>query len=145
MREAFPEDVRALLRDVVESYEQLETLLGMATRPGDVWDAAEVARRSRLPLDDAEEVLGKLAAAGLLQRTEGGGRYRYAPSDAAVAGVVERLAGLYATRPLEVVKVMSGNAIERLRTAAMRTFSDAFLLRRKPPGGSSGPSGQGGK
>jgi hypothetical protein len=38
---------------------------------------------------------------------------------------------VYAEQRLAVIKLMSDNAIERLRTGAARAFVDAFLIGRK--------------
>lgn len=122
--------MRALLRDQVESYEQLETLLLLASDPERSWDAERLGERVRISPDEASEVLAGLAGAGLLRRDARGG-HRYAPSRPELGRVVARLAAVYAKVPLEVVKIMSTNSIERVRNAAFRTFSDAFLLRRK--------------
>ena len=52
-------------------------------------------------------------------------------SSEAIDATIEALARVYEERRLDVIKRMTANAIERVRTAAIRTFSDAFLLRRK--------------
>ena len=38
------------------------------------------------------------------------------------------LAQAYASRPIEVLSVLSADALERKRTSAIRMFADAFLI-----------------
>jgi hypothetical protein len=49
--------------------------------------------------------------------------------------VVEQLIALYDAQPIETVKHVSANAIERVRTAAFRAFADAFVIRRSKDNG----------
>jgi hypothetical protein len=64
-------------------------------------------------------------------RGAGGPEFRYAPATVALDAGVSALARAYADQRLEIMKLISANAIERLRTAAIRAFSDSFLIRRK--------------
>ena len=41
-----------------------------------------------------------------------------------------RLVEVYEEQPIEIIKLMSANAIERVRTAALRAFADAFVLHK---------------
>jgi len=41
-----------------------------------------------------------------------------------------RLVEVYEEQPIEIIKLMSTNAIERVRTAALRAFADAFVLHK---------------
>jgi hypothetical protein len=47
---------------------------------------------------------------------------------------VVALAAAYERAPIEVMKVMSAHAIDRVRSSAMRAFSEAFVLRKKRGG-----------
>lgn len=126
-------EVRRVLSEHVTSYEQLEALLLLHGSAARDWTAADVAAALRIDAAVAAATLTALSAQRLLARAEGASppRYRYAPVDSALAGGIDKLAQAYAEMRLEVVKQMSANAIERVRSSAARTFADAFLLGQK--------------
>lgn len=68
------------------------------------WSSRAVAGRLRLHHDQAEGILDRLAASGLLQRDAGG--YRYGPFHPAVSGAVDRLATLHPTYRVAIVSVI---------------------------------------
>lgn len=76
--------------------------------------------------------LAGLEAAGLLQmRVQGSEKsYAYITQSDSLEATIARVADAYRDDPIPIIKLMSANAIERLRKAALRTFADAFLLRR---------------
>jgi class 3 adenylate cyclase len=126
-----PGDVERLLFEALESYEQLEALLLLVEEPHLRRGADDVAAKLGMPEEAAREALDHLRERGLAVASATGDRVLYgygAPSpdrDAAIRA----LARIYRERPAEIAKRMTANAIERLRTSAIRTFSDAFLLR----------------
>ena len=123
-------EVQRLLFEHVASYEQLEALLLLRADPARASGTRELAERLRIDESSVMAALEELTAHHLLQRTGGTpALYRYAPADARLGIIVERLALLYDAQRLEVIRQMSANAIERLRSSAARTFADAFLLR----------------
>jgi DNA-directed RNA polymerase specialized sigma subunit len=123
-------EVLRLLYEQVTSYEQLEALLLLHAAPGRDWTVTEVAAALHIDTANAAAALTALGAQRLLSVKSSGAEqdYRYAPADGAMAAGVDKLAQSYAERRLEVVKQMSANAIERVRSSAARTFADAFLL-----------------
>jgi predicted ArsR family transcriptional regulator len=128
----FPVDVEQFLAAELEGYEQLEALLlvsGSATRS---FDREEVAAALGIGVDAAAEALEHLYRRGLaaLEPTDTGPRFRYTSQDTGREATIRRLARLYDERRIEIVQRITANAIERLRTAAIRRFSDAFLLRK---------------
>jgi hypothetical protein len=121
------DDVKTLLRDCIESFEHLEVLLLLYRKPGDAWTADAVATASILNLseDTAADALAHLRRWKLL---EGEARsYRYDPGNR-LDGTVRALAAIYDEDRLEVMKLMNQNAIERVRTSALRAFADAFFV-----------------
>ena len=76
--------------------------------------------------------MARLRSAGFLtsvpQNNGNGCTYRVQSEEA--EATIERLARAYKDQPMPVIKLMSANAIERVRTAALRTFADAFLIRK---------------
>ena len=94
----------------------------------------QLAEKLRIDDSSVAAALAALAAHRLLEKHAGAQlAYRYAPAEPGMMAVVDRLAALYVQQRLEVIRQMSANAIDRLRTSAARTFADAFLLRGRKP------------
>jgi hypothetical protein len=128
-----PEEIRSLLRDRIPSHEQLEVLLLMHSDPARQWAIEEFSDNLRISVILAEEAVQHLAAAGLVELFRQPGKALRARGPLpAYAGLVDRLAQVYRDARLEVVMLMSANAIERMRTGAVRAFADAFVIKRKP-------------
>ncbi len=126
------DDVKALLRDHIESFEQLEILLLLHRRRGDTWTPDSVARALSMNMDpdDAATALEDLCRSSLVDvRVDGAGRsYRYRQGAPNLEATIHALSEGYEEHRLEVIKLMNKNAIERVRTSAMRTFADAFFV-----------------
>ncbi len=127
-----PEDVQRLLRDQIESYEQLELLLLLRTELDHPWTAEALSSRLRIPASLVVAALDELQTARLVEaRPLGAARqYAYVPQSPHAEATLGRLVQAYREHPIPVLKQMSANAIERVRTAALRTFADAFILRK---------------
>lgn len=131
------EDVKILLRDHVESYEKLE-ILRLLEKQADVsWTCQQVAERLNLPLGLAEEALEGLRASGILDAGKDAdeGTLRLLPRSPALRETVERLLRGYEAQPLDIIRCMNANAIERIRNSAIQTFADAFVLRKSKKDG----------
>ena len=127
-----PEDVRALLHEHIESYEQLEMLLLLRRERYEEWTGQGLAERLRVQAELIDAALAGLEASGLVQPAgTAPARYAYRPVSPGLDAAVGRLEHEYAERPILVIQLMSANAIERLRTAALHTFADAFVLKKK--------------
>jgi hypothetical protein len=132
-----PEDVRRLLQEHIESYEQLEILLLLRRVRYEAWTSASLATRLRINEALVAPALASLRAAGLLGADTSDDpaaqppRYAYRPSSSGLDATVGILDREYAERPISIIKLMSANSIERVRTAALHTFADAFVLNRK--------------
>jgi len=127
-----PGDVQVFLRNHIESYEELEMLL-LVRRLRGQWHSLP-ALTAQLPLPGiGDETAEALVARRLLatRRTSPETLYSYAPADPALELVVARLAQTYAMVPLAVMKLMTANALDRLRASALQTFADAFVLGRR--------------
>lgn len=121
-----------LLHDHIESYEQLEMLLLMRGDEATSWTEETLCERLHMALSLVQAALEGLESAGLLEaRTREGAKcYSYLCQSAAAEATISRLAAAYRENPIPIVKIMSANSLERLRTAALRTFADAFILRK---------------
>jgi hypothetical protein len=125
-----PESVQALLRECIGSYEELEILLLLhqECEPAACIDALASRLRLRPPLVRAAlESLQNCALVGKLH-TETEPEYRYLPQSSKLDEAVKLLAREYRERPISIIRILNANAIERVRTAALRIFADAFIL-----------------
>ena len=132
-----PEDVRALLHEHIESYEQLEVLLLLRRERHEEWTVASMAARLHLREELIGSALEVLKASGIVAVTgaDPEPRFAYRPASSGLDAAAGRLDREYAERPIRIIKHMSANAIERVRTAALHTFADAFVLKKKDDGG----------
>jgi hypothetical protein len=133
MDEAIPKDVLELLRERVGSLEQLEALLLLHREPAHAWSLPEIAEKLSLPAGMLEAELDALVHAGLAARAQE--RWTYAPRDAASGMIVARLAALYPVRRLEVLRLLSDLAVQRIRGSAARAFADSFVIGRRKKDG----------
>lgn len=92
---------------------------------------AAVAVALRIEATSAQAALAALLEQQLLEvpPADPPQGYRYAAAGSRLTQSVDRLARLYAEQRLEVIKQMSANAIERLRSSAARAFADAFIFK----------------
>jgi hypothetical protein len=125
-------DVRQLLVAHIESYEQLETLLLLHQRPDRLWTPDEVGGHLKIPALAATTALEHLRNVGLVRVSdEGAGqRYKLGSLDSATGQTVAELANAYAGNRLQIMQLLTANAIERVRSGAIRLFADAFVLGR---------------
>lgn len=129
--EELDSQIQRLLSEHILSFEQLEAVLLLRSSAPRAWRTQEVATALQVSGDAAHEALSALNARRLIAAATDDDelRYRFAPATAEIAQALERLADRYARHPVEILKLMSANAIERLRSSAARAFSEAFLLR----------------
>ena len=127
-----PEDVRALLHEHIESYEQLEVLLLLRRERYEEWTVAGLAARLHVREELVASALVGLKAGGLVAATaaDPAPRFAYRTSSSGLDAAAGRLEREYAEHPIRIIQLMSANAIERVRTAALHTFADAFVLKK---------------
>jgi hypothetical protein len=131
-----PEDARTLLRTRVDTYERLAVLQLLEREAHRHWTAHEVSERLQIGTKLIEDALAALRAGGLVSSPpEASGASVYSPADPAVKLAAERLLAMYRDQPLRIIQLLSSYAIERVRTAALRAFADAFVLNKKDQGG----------
>jgi hypothetical protein len=124
------------LRDCVESYEQLEVALLLRAERDHPWTEEALSGRLGLSALLVAEALAGLQWAGLVDVRVVGieKQYGYRLQSESVEAMIGRLAQMYREHPMPVIKLMTANAIQRVRTAALRTFADAFILRKDKNG-----------
>lgn len=124
------EAIRAFLRDYIDSFESLEILL-LLRRERTACTADELCRRleTRTPMID--DALVSLVRARLINADQSVlTLYTYADKDPARDAIVGSLERIYRDEPIQIMQLMSTNAIERLRTSTIRAFADAFVVRK---------------
>jgi hypothetical protein len=131
---AEPTTLKELLFETVEGFEELAILVWFHDHgEGSDGDADGMARATGLSVDAAEAALRSLAARGLLSFSSSHPkRFLYAPSSA-LHDALGRIVLEYRSNPVQVMSFMTANAIDRVRTAAVRTFAECFRIRG--PGG----------
>jgi len=127
------ENVRTLLTEYVGTYDELEALLLLHRSRDRAWTPAEICEQLNLSPSLVDEALAELVSHGLLTRGESaaGAVFSYAPSRETLGQAVDQLALAYEDRRIEVIRLMSRNAINRVRTQAIRAFADAFIVKKK--------------
>jgi len=126
-----PEDARALLRAGVDTYERLAILNLLEREAPRPWTVRELSDHLRLGTELVEDALSALQTRGLVGMPAPATGSIYSPTDPAARTAAERLLQVYRDQPHRIIQLLSSYAIERVRTAALRTFADAFVISRK--------------
>jgi hypothetical protein len=124
--------VRAFITEHVESVMQLELLLLLAGRRDRAWDSTDVAKELRIDPAWVDGQLRAMAAKGMFVAAAGAPptQFRYAPKTPDVDRTVADLARAYADRRVTVIGLIFSKPADTLRT-----FADAFRLRKDRPDG----------
>jgi hypothetical protein len=122
--EQIPESVQELLRERIESHDELEAALLLRADPERAWVAGELGAALELSPELGAHVEAKLIRARIARpvATEDL-RIRYRPVSATVAKAMDQLAALWESEPIEILRLMSANALDRVREKAADTFS----------------------
>ena len=126
-----PKSLKELLFETVETFEELEVLVWFHDRgEGSLGRATLIAQQTVAPEEAAEAALACLATRGILSASSAdAGQFLYVPSSEA-REAVDRIVREYRENPVQVMGLMTANAIDRVRTAAARTFAESFRLRQ---------------
>lgn len=116
-------DIKEFILAHIDSIAQLEALLLLRATPEKLWDAAAAARRLYIGEREAQEILARLHAEGLITRTDHA--YGYAPARD-TAALIDRLAETYARHLIPITNII------HQRPGRIRQFADAFKLKREP-------------
>ena len=136
MSDRVHDELVALLREHVKTYEHLEVLLLLASDQARAWNADDVVAALCLEPASVRETLEHLTEAGLLRHTSDGsdGKCRCHPS---WARILDYLVETHRDDRMELVALMTRNALDRVRDSAHRTFGSAFVSGRKSQAGST--------
>jgi hypothetical protein len=119
----FSDEFCRFLQTTVPSVDAAELLLRLHRDPARWWSAAEL---TAAPLAEADlaRYLETLQARGLIAN-DPDQRVQYQPASAVLDSYVRTLAQAYSERPVTLIRV-----IYALRDSKIRSFADAFKLRR---------------
>lgn len=127
-------ELREFLHTHVSGFDELEALLFLARAPRQAWASKDVGAVLELPDEAVQEALENLAAESraieAAPDAEGTRKYRYVP-DEEQDRLVECLRRAFDEEPGTVLRLMSANAIVRVRSAAARRLAAAFGLRKR--------------
>jgi hypothetical protein len=136
-RDEAPLDARAqqLIRERIESFEQIEALVLLRSGRARSWSASEVAKHLNVDEWVALVALRHLERSGLVEHPSAlqTSAFRYRPRDQALEEAGTLLTLAYAESPLTIVRLVSARSIERLRTRASLRFAEV-IVPRKPDG-----------
>jgi predicted ArsR family transcriptional regulator len=122
------EPVRAFIREHVGSVTELEVLLTLLRTAPQEWTAAEVAVELRITVGWAQGHLAKLSASRILvERAGTRPMYLYEASSPALNQILALLNMLYAQHRNAVIDLIYSTPND-----GIRTFADAFKLRKEP-------------
>lgn len=122
-----PRAVRELLREHIQSVEQLELLLWLQEGPREPSSVRAAAARLRSSDALAESTLDHLARHGLAALSPEPLLACYAPRSEQLAQQVSLLAATNERARAEVLTFLSTCALERVRDAQGRAFAHAYL------------------
>lgn len=133
MMEPISDDLVEFLRRRIGSLEELECLLLLRRTGERRWASFEIARELGIPESMVDATVVAMQASGLIAADgdPGAVRWRYQPRAPEIGRLVEELARVYEERRLEVLRILSAQAMTRLRGSAARAFADAFVIGRK--------------
>ncbi len=131
------ERLRAALLQLFDDLAELAIVAWLRDQPTALGvEAPAISEGVRLPLADVSDALGRLTERGLVACTGVPPMsYCYLSQEMEVEARVAYVVREFRSNPVHVMGFMTSNSMERLRTATLRTFADAFRLGRRKPGG----------
>jgi hypothetical protein len=128
-----PLEVRKLIQERIHSIEALEVLLMLYQQRVRALPLTEIAAQLRIGKASVEAALSELESTGLARRAAEEAVYPPTPLELerAIAGLLHT----YEHFRVEILVMISKNAIGRVRNDALRTFAEAFRLGGKKKDG----------
>jgi len=124
------EPIKTFLFERIHSHEELEVVVLLGREAAQPWTEETIARVLKIDVSLIRDALNALRNRDIVEAlaetttiTWRIGQIHNPQSSELVA--------LYDQHRLEIVMLMSANAIERVRTVAMRTFADCFFLGKQ--------------
>jgi hypothetical protein len=124
---------RELIQKRIHSIEALEVVLALHEQAGQAVPKQELCTKLRISSASADSALAELCSGGLVECH--GAEAHYRPATAELAEAVDALVVSYAQKRVEMLVLISKNAIGRVRNGALRTFAEAFRVRGRKDDG----------
>lgn len=122
-----------LLRERLRGFDAVAVLL-VLHRDRRTWPLPEIADRLCLDRDVIRAALEELRSGGFVDDGPDG-RWFYAPAETSTDAAVTSLVRAHASAREEVMRRLSENAMERIRSSAAAAFADGFRFRKGPKEG----------
>jgi hypothetical protein len=122
----FSDEFCRFLQSTIPAVEAAELLFVYVHQPERAWTLPEALRALGPGITEAQAGRYLEAMQGLLLAPGEGGALRYQPATVELDDFARRLERLYRERPVTLIRVIYG-----LRDSGIRSFADAFRLRRK--------------
>jgi hypothetical protein len=121
-----------LLQECIESFDELEVVLALMRHQERTATTVELAAELRWAEPGVVTAVNRLLRAGLLRFVPP--TVILDPSDPRRVIGLQQLIAEYETNRTRIMSLMTENALNRVRTSALRAFARAFVLRNKDDG-----------
>ncbi len=125
-----PDELKQFLLAHVEDLAELEILAWLHRSNEGAWAGeSELSKAMPFPPDTTQAALERLVGRGLVARSgEKPGQICYEAPDAEFRDLLRRAIEEYRANPVQFMALMTAISLERVRTAALRTFAECFRL-----------------
>jgi hypothetical protein len=124
------DEAREFLIEHIATYDELEILLCLLRRRDEELQPSHLASDVGIPDAVCLLALEKLIARRVVERSADGKAFRFAPANDTLVRGALALARAYHSSPVSVIRAMSENAVQRLRSSAARAFPDLPRTRK---------------
>ena len=124
------DEARQFLIEHIATYDELEVLLCLLRRRNEELQPSHLASDVGIPEAVCLLALEKLLARRVAGRSADGKAFRFAPATDTLARGAIALDRAYHSSPVNVIRAMSENALQRLRSSAVRAFPDLPRARK---------------
>ena len=124
------DEARQFLAEYIATYDELEVLLCLLRRRDEELQPSHLASDVGIPEAVCLLALERLFERRLAERSTDGKAFRFAPAADSLARGALALDRAYHSSPVSVIRAMSENAVQRLRSSVARAFPDLPRTRR---------------
>jgi hypothetical protein len=130
-----PTQYTEFLREYIETFEDLEVTLGVAEHGRTGTNLERLVESVQIDAPTVRGIVERLHRRGvLILADDASGTCVVDWSLPGIAAVLEQLAADYRLNRIRVMSELTANALDRVRTAAIRAFAQAFVIRKDPNG-----------
>ena len=125
-----PESVQRFLFEHIHSFEELEIVVLLNGDGSQRSTDKSIAEQLKIAVNLVADALKALRNRGIVETlTESGTVFNVISAN--YKAELSEMMAVYERHRLEIVMLMSRNAIERVRTGAMRAFADCFFVGKR--------------